>query len=338
MLKKTIAALFAAFSIAGLVALKKPQPIKTVIIDAGHGIMKGGGYNGAHGSYSYEDEICLAISKKLVAQVAKDHPEIRIVETRTGRDIVGLHERADIANQNKGDLFISIHVNAMPPVQHREQIGTETEVYYTKGKKGKKVKHTRKVPKYRYYTTVSQTKGTQTYIWGSHKTEDKEIAIRENAQMFSEENYKEKYNDIDPNSPEFIALSAVKTKQYWKRSSRMADFVEAEFAKAGRVSQGSYQRQKGIWVLQATAMPSVLIETGFITNKEEEDYLNSAAGQQEMAECISRALGNYMDWLDKSKTPAGTTIVPAQRPSTAEIAAYLESIEQHEKGTAKSGR
>jgi N-acetylmuramoyl-L-alanine amidase len=336
MLQKTLAALIGVLSISGLLALKKPQPIKTVIIDAGHGVMKGGGYNGAHGSYSYEDEICLAISKKLVAQVAKDHPNIRVVETRPGREIVGLHERADIANQNKGDIFISIHVNAMPPVQHRELVGYETETYYT-GKGKKKKKHTRKVPRYRYYTTVSQTKGTQTYIWGSHKTEDKEIAIRENAQMFSEENYKEKYNDIDPNSPEFIALSAVKTKQYWKRSSRMADFVEAEFAKAGRVSQGSYQRQKGIWVLQATAMPSVLIETGFITNREEEDYLNSAAGQQEMAECISRALGNYMDWLDKTKTPAGTTAAPA-RASSAEIAAYLESIEHQEQAARKASR
>jgi N-acetylmuramoyl-L-alanine amidase len=337
MLQKTLAALFALFCFAGLLALKKPQPIRTVIIDAGHGIMKGGGYNGAHGSYSYEDEICLAISKKLVAQLAKDHPEVRIVETRPGRDIVGLHERADIANANKGDLFISIHVNAMPPVQHRELAGYETETYYT-GKGKKKKKHTRKVPRYHYYTTVSQTKGTQTYIWGSHKTEDKEIAIRENAQMFSEENYKEKYNDIDPNSPEFIALSAVKTKQYWKRSSRMADFVEAEFSKAGRVSQGSYQRQKGIWVLQATAMPSVLIETGFITNKEEEDYLNSATGQQEIAECVSRALGNYMEWLDKNKVPAGTTSAPARDNSGNSTASFLEAIEQNEKAATGRGK
>ncbi|TCJ19097.1 N-acetylmuramoyl-L-alanine amidase [Flaviaesturariibacter flavus] len=333
MLKKTLAALFGVLSVAGLLALKKPQPIKTVIIDAGHGVMKGGGYNGAHGSYSYEDEICLAIAKKAVAQIAKDHPNIRIVETRPGRDIVGLHERADIANANNGDLFISIHVNAMPPRQAREQVGTETQVYYT-GKGKKKKKHTRQVPRYRYYNVYPNTKGTQTYIWGAHKTEDKEIAIRENAQMFSEENYREKYNDIDPNSPEFIALSAVKTKQYWKRSSRMADFVEAEFAKSGRVSQGSYQRQKGIWVLQATAMPSVLIETGFITNKEEEDYLNSEKGQQETAECISRALGNYLDWLEKNRVPAGTTNVPAGSGS----AAFLQAIEQHEQVRIKSTR
>ncbi|RYZ24410.1 MAG: N-acetylmuramoyl-L-alanine amidase [Chitinophagaceae bacterium] len=335
MLQKTLAALFGVLSVAGLLALKKPQPIKTVIIDAGHGVMKGGGYNGAHGSYSYEDEICLAIAKKAVAQIAKDHPNIRIVETRPGREITGLHERADIANANKGDLFISIHVNAMPPRQAREQIGTETQVYYT-GKGKKKKKHTRQVPKYRYYNVYPNTKGTQTYIWGAHKTEDKEIAIRENAQMFSEENYREKYNDIDPNSPEFIALSAVKTKQYWKRSSRMADFVEAEFAKAGRVSQGSYQRQKGIWVLQATAMPSVLIETGFITSKEEEDYLNSEKGQQETAECISRALGNYVDWLDKNRAPAGTTNIPAGTGSKASAAAFLEAIDQHEQARIKA--
>src|SRR5215217_1876507 len=157
MLQKTLAALFGVLSIAGLLALKKPQPIKTVIIDAGHGVMPSGGYNGAHGSYSYEDEICLAISKRLVAQIVKEHPDVRIVETRPTRNIVGLRERANIANTEKGDLFISIHVNAMPPVQHRELAGYETETYYT-GKGKKRKKHTRKVAKYRYYTTTSQAK------------------------------------------------------------------------------------------------------------------------------------------------------------------------------------
>jgi N-acetylmuramoyl-L-alanine amidase len=298
--------------------------------------MPGGGYNGAHGSYSFEDEICLAISKKLVAQIAKDHPNVRIVETRPTRNITALHERADIANANKGDLFISIHVNAMPPVTHREQVGTETEVYYT-GKGKKKKKHTRKVPKYRYYTTVSQTKGTQTYIWGAHKTDDKELAIRENAQMFSETNYTEKYGGIDPNSAEFMAEAAVRTKRFWVRSSRMADFVESEFSRVGRVSQGSYQRQKGIWVLQATAMPSVLIETGFITNKEEEDYLNSESGQQEMAECISRGLGNYLDWLDKNGKPSsGGVPAPGAVGSAASAAAFLEAIERNEQAARKA--
>jgi N-acetylmuramoyl-L-alanine amidase len=128
------------------------KPLKTIIIDAGHGLMPGGRYNGAKGSYSYEDVLCLAIAKELVADLKEALPEINIVETRPAEDIVPLHRRAEIANQNKGDLFISIHCNAMPPVRHSEVIGTKTVTMYTgKGKKRKRI--TRRVPEYRYWTT-----------------------------------------------------------------------------------------------------------------------------------------------------------------------------------------
>lgn len=334
MLKKTLILFSCLLFGLALMSLRKPQPVKTVIIDAGHGIMPSGGYNGARGSYSYEDDICFAIAKKLVAQIHKDYPEIRVVETRPTRNIVDLHERANIANREKGDLFISIHVNAMDPIHRRELTGYETETYYT-GKGKKRKKHTRKVPQYRTYTIPSSAKGTQTYIWGAHKAGQKELAVRENAQMATDAN-QAAYDGVDVNSPEFMAMAAVQTKQFWMRSSRMADFVESEFAKVGRVSQGSYQRQVGIWVLQATAMPSVLVETGFITNKEEEDYLNSESGQQEVADCITHALGNYMSWVDKNgKAATGTTALPA--PNAASAAAFLEDIEKKEQA-ARRGR
>ncbi|TCZ68085.1 N-acetylmuramoyl-L-alanine amidase family protein [Flaviaesturariibacter aridisoli] len=334
MLKKTFTVLCCALFGLALMALRKPQPVKTVVIDAGHGVMPSGGYNGARGSYSYEDDICYAIAKKLVAQIHKDHPEVRVVETRPTRNITNLHERADIANREKGDLFISIHVNAMDPIRKRELVGYETETYYT-GKGKKKKKHTRKVPQYRTYSIPSAAKGTQTYIWGAHKSGQKELAVRENAQIQTETN-QAAYGDVDVNSPEFMAIAAVQTKQYWMRSSRMADFVESEFARVGRVSQGSYQRQVGIWVLQATNMPSVLVETGFITNKQEEDYLNSESGQQEVAECLSRAMGNYMSWVDKNgKGSKSTTALPAT--DAASTAAFLENIEKQEQA-ARHGR
>src|SRR5215213_3797985 len=307
MLKKTlfifslllILTIFPSFNLE-----KKQKAIKTIIIDAGHGLQRNGGYNGAKGSYSYEDEICYDVAKKLIKLVAKEFPDIKIIETRPTHNITELHERADIANQNRGDLFISIHVNAAPAIQHKEFVGNKTVVSYTgKGKKRKKV--TRKVPQYRYYTTPNPSKGTETYIWGSHKNEDKEVAIRENAPMLGEENYREKYGEIDPNSPDFIALSLLKTKQFFKYSASLSGMVEEEFVKVGRASRGQKQRQVGIWVLQATAMPSVLVETGYITNREEEDYLNSESGQQEIAECVSNALRNYVGWLEKQQTTAG---------------------------------
>src|SRR5258708_16197910 len=269
----------------------RQKALKTIIVDAGHGIMSNGGYNGARGSYSYEDVIALAISKELVNQLHEALPDVKIVKTRPREYITPLHRRAEIANENHGDLFISIHCNAMPPIRHSVRIGTKTVTSYVgRGKKKRKIR--RKVPQYRYWTTPNPRKGTETYIWGAHKNEDKEVAVRENAPMMEEENYKENYGDIDPNSPEFIALALLKTKQFFKRSATLAGFVEDEFAKAGRTSIGQQQRQIGIWVLQATAMPSVLVETGFITNREEEDYLNSKNGQEDIAKCVTDAVKN----------------------------------------------
>lgn len=319
MLKKTIfisSFFLLLVPVYSFIPANKPpkQALRTIIIDAGHGIKPNGGYDGAPGSYSHEDDITLAIAKKLVDQISTLYPDIKIVETRPTKYITPLHERAAIANRNHGDLFISIHVNAMPPIEHHQLVGYKKErVRVGKGKRKRWV--TKKIPQYRYWTTPNTSeKGTQTYIWGAHKNEIKELAVRENAPMFEEENYKENYGDMDVNSPEFIALSLVKTKQFERRSSTLANMVEDQFAQVGRVSGGAHQRQVGIWVLQATAMPSVLVETGFITNPEEEDYLNSENGQTETAQCIAKAVGNYMNYLQKKQTQSGNSLntqVPA---------------------------
>ena len=310
MMKRTILVSFFVSMTAVLFSFIPQQEggqkvLKTIVVDAGHGLMPDGGHNGAKGSYSYEDDICLSISRELVSQLQQALPNVKIVETRIDESIVPLHRRAEIANENHGDLFISIHCNAMPPIRHSERIGTKTiTTYVGKGKKRRKV--TKRVPEYRYWTTPNPRKGTETYIWGAHKNEDKEVAVRENAPMLVEEDYKENYGDIDPNSPEFIALALLKTKQFFKRSATLAGFVENEFTKAGRTSSGQQQRQVGIWVLQATAMTSVLVETGFITNREEEDYLNSKEGQQEISKCVTDAVKNYIDWLEKQQQPSNS--------------------------------
>ena len=336
MFKKTFLAFLLIPASALLFSFNHPtkqQVLRTIIIDAGHGIMKNGGYNGAKGVYSYEDDIALSVSKKLVAILQKEFPEVKVIETRPGKYITSLHERADIANQNKGDLFISIHVNAMPNIQKREFLRYKTETYYT-GKGKNRKKRSRKVPVYRHYEIPNTTaKGTQTYIWGAHKGEDKEIAVRENAPMLAEENYREKYGDIDVNSPEFIALSLVKTQQFARRSSTLASMVEDQFSKAGRVSGGSKQRQVGIWVLQATAMPSVLVETGFITNPEEEEYLNSETGQEVTAQCVSDAIKNYKSWLEKKQLTTDNNSgsgQPVGKTGDRSPILFLKEIEQQE--------
>jgi N-acetylmuramoyl-L-alanine amidase len=297
--------------------------------------MANGGHNGAKGTYSYEDEICYAVSKKLVAQLKEEFPEVKIIETRPTENIVDLRERANIANRNRGDVFISIHVNAMPPLQRRELVGYHTQVYYT-GKGKRKKKHTRKIPQYRHYEVPnSNAKGTQTYIWGAHKAEDKETAVRENAPMLAEENYKAKYGEIDPNSPEFIALSLVKTKQFGQRSAALSQMVEEQFAKVGRISGGSRQRQVGIWVLQATAMPSILVETGFITNPQEEAYLNSESGQNEISTCITKAVHNYVSWLEKKQKPLNAATNSKENVPAIMDERLLRSFEHHHGVTGK---
>jgi len=340
MMKKTLVLLSFVAGAGLLFSFTKAKPeqqvLKTIIIDAGHGIMSNGGYNGAKGSYSYEDDICLDISKKLVSMVAQELPNVKIVETRPTKYITGLHERADIANQNRGDLFVSIHVNAMPPIQKKKFLGYKTRVYYT-GKGKSRKRHTKKVAQYRYYEVPNTSaKGTQTYIWGAHKSEDKEVAVRENAPMLAEENYKEKYGDIDPNSPEFVALSLVKTKQFAKRSVTLAEMVEEQFAKIGRISGGPHQRQVGIWVLQATAMPSILVETGFITNPQEEDYLNSEKGQNEIAQSITNALKNYIDWLEKKQTTTSVKNFSTPKSGVVNPEWFLKSVENGEKPRRQS--
>jgi N-acetylmuramoyl-L-alanine amidase len=335
MVKKTVlVVLFASFALSLFSFIpfkeKRQKVLNTIIVDAGHGIMPNGKHNGAKGTYSYEDDICLSISKKLVADLHDAFPEVTIIETRPDENIVELHRRAEIANENHGDLFISIHCNAMPPVRHSEIIGTRTVSYYVgKGKSRRKV--TKKVPKYRYWTTPNPRKGTETYIWGAHKNDDKEVAVRENAPMMEEENYKKNYGDIDPNSPEFIALALVKTKQFFKRSATLAGFVEDEFVKAGRTSSGQQHRQVGIWVLQATAMPSVLVETGFLTNQEEEDYLNSEDGQEEISHCITEAVKKYTDWLSHQQQYINGSTQNNASSSVNNTKAFLDMIATKEK-------
>jgi N-acetylmuramoyl-L-alanine amidase len=310
----------------------RQRVIKTIIVDAGHGIMENGGHNGAKGSYSYEDDICLAVSKELVKNFQDEMPEIKIVESRPTENITAIHRRAEIANENKGDLFICIHVNAAVPQRHAEITGHKTVTYYV-GKGKNRKKKTKQVPVYHYWTTPNAAKGAETYICGAHKNDDKELAVRENAPMLQEENYKESYGDIDPNSPEFIALSLLKTKQYFKRSTTLAGYVQDEFAKVGRVDRDVRQRQVGIWVLQATAMPSILVETGYITNRVEEDYLNSKEGQKETADCIIKAVKTYIAWLEKQQSESGKDNENTGNHNAAskDVGAFLDAVEKKEK-------
>lgn len=307
--------------------INRKKVIGTVIIDPGHG----GSDHGAKGRFSYEKDICLAVSLKLGAIISKEFPELRVLYTRTTDSYPELHDRAKFANENKGDLYLCVHVNAARGKRVAEVVGYKTVTYYT-GKGASRKKRTKRVPQYKYTNLPSEAKGTETYIWGAHRSEDKELAIIENAPMLQEENFEKNYGGVDVNSPEFIAISLLKTKQYFKRSATLAGFIQDEFAKVGRVDRDVRQRGIGIWVLQATAMPSVLVETGFISNPEEEDYLNSESGQEELSACMVRGLRNYLSWLEQKQQPE---ISSTNTPTTANTRSFLEAVEDKHKLTKK---
>ncbi len=274
--------------LSGFRSTYQSPKLKTIIIDAGHG----GSDIGASGRYSFEKNIALAVALELKQAILKEMPEINVVMTRTSDVFDPPQLKASKANRAKGDLFISIHCNSAEPMRHSEFIGYKTQTYY-KGSGRKRKKYTRKIPRYRYWSTPNPAEGTETYIWGAHKNDEKELAMRENESLYLDSNLAKQVADFDPDSPEKMIYYSLKTKQYFTRSAHLALTVEDEFKKIGRISREARQRQKGIWVLQATAMPSILVETGYISNPEEEDYLNSKKGRQEIADVIVKALIRY---------------------------------------------
>lgn len=289
-----ICILFSSFITAPAYLYQK-QLLKTIVIDAGHG----GTDFGAGGAYSYEKNITLSISLKLQKALQEAMPDVKIVMTRTTDIYQHPTLKANIANQAKGDLFVCIHVNSAPAQKHSEITGYKTVTYYT-GKGKKRKKHTKQVPQYRYWTTPNPAKGTETFIWGVDKNDDKQVALRENASLYLDSNLAKQIGDFDPNSPDNKILYSLKMQQYFTRSVNLAQTVEDEFANIGRNDREVRQRQVGIWVLQATAMPSVLIETGFISNPEEEDYLNSQIGQDELTGSIVKAIQRYRSALENN--------------------------------------
>ena len=305
MIKKLSTCFIFSFSVAAILvfatldARAQKSSLKTIIVDAGHG----GKAAGAKGVYSYEKDICLDIALKLGKLLEEEFPEMKILYTRTKDVYTDNRWRADFANSNKGDLFISIHVNAAPKIRHSKFAGYRTQTYYT-GKGKNRKKRTRKVPKYTVYYTNNPSHGTETYIWAADRSDEKEEFIG------SDVNSPEVIEDSTEytpniNDPEFKAKALLWTKRFFDKSYMLASFVEEAFIGEGRFSRGVKQRnEKGIWVLQATSMPSILVETGFITYKEDEDYLNSEKGQTEVARNILEAVKKYKQVTEGKNAPA----------------------------------
>ena len=252
--------------------------VKTIVIDAGHG----GDKPGAAGQYSKEKNIALQVALKLGRKFEAEMPNVKIIYTRKKDIDVSLYKRAEIANNAHADLFIAIHCNSMPD----KKIVTG----YIK-RRGKKIA--------RYgYIKNKATSGTETFVAGSHRLNEQNGAIRENADISLEKDYKKHYNGYDPKDPEtFIILSLFKNV-YRDKSLRLAGLIQKNYTRDNkRLDRGV--KEQGILVLQRCGLPSVLTEIGFISNPAEEKYMNSARGQSEIVNAIFKAVKTYKKETDR---------------------------------------
>jgi len=214
----------------------------------------GGKDPGAIGRLAKEKDIALGIALKVGALIEEHVGDVNVLYTRTSDVFVELHERARIANQAEADLFISIHVNA---------------------------------------NTNTRPLGTSSHVLGLHRAgENFDVAVRENSVILLEDDYETRYQGFDPTSLESYIIFSVMQNTYLKHSIEFASYVQDQFReRSKRKDRGVVQQ--GLLVLAQTAMPGVLIETGFISNPEEEKFLMTEYGQDLIASAIYRAFKQY---------------------------------------------
>ena len=219
----------------------------------------GGHDSGNRGNGYYEKTIALNIALG-IGRILEKHDDIKVIYTRKSDKFVKLVDRANIANKADADLFISIHCDAF---------------------------------------TSSSAFGAGTFVLGLHANQRNfEIAKRENSVIFYEEDYEKNYAGFDPNSPESVISLTLMQETYSNQSIEAAATIQKSFvANLGRKDRTV--KQAGFVVLKYTYMPSVLVETGFLTNRREGAYLNSKKGQNEMANAIAKAIVNYKSELEK---------------------------------------
>ena len=321
--------LFAAFHLLIIqeISAQTPKQIKTIVVDAGHGGTDGG----ASGQYenslrSKEKDVTLAIALKLVDELKRQLPEVKVVPTRTTDIYQTPTEKARMAQEFKGDLFLCIHADSGPLKTGRRQTGTRMvtryKISYIKKKK-KKIKvstpYEVEEPVYEYFKMPLTRSGTSVWIFAAHKTSAVLDAI-----MGGDENFVIEAGGIDSvdnsfdfSSPQGKIIAAIYAKRYQERSDRLATFVNDEVENTGRPALGVNQRQKGIWVLQATNMPAILVETGFINNPEDEQYINSEKGQQELAEAITKAVKRYKAQVESVNNTAPAPVVSNDKKPVA---------------------
>ncbi len=249
-----------------------PFRIRTIVIDAGHG----GKATGASGRMSTEKDVTLQVALRLGKAIESQLNDVKVVYTRTTDIFVPNIDRPNLANKLKADLFISIHCNSMPA--NRIISG------YRKDSRG------RKVPVYETRQSTS-TRGVETFVAGFGRLDEQDVAIRENADILLEKDYKDTYGGYDPKDPESMIMFSLMKNIYREQSIKLATLMQDEYIGTGRINRGV--KEQNILILQRAGMPSILTEIGFISNPQEEEFINSENGQNEIVTCLLKAIQNY---------------------------------------------
>ena len=250
-----------------------------VVIDAGHG----GSDPGNLGTKRYrttEKEVTLDVALLLRKYISERFPDVKIVMTRDGDEFPSLKKRVAIANETQADLFISIHCDAFDNPKAR---------------------------------------GSSTFVMGMHKSEESlRVAMKENASIYQEDDYETRYAGFNPDDPDTYIALALKQSVYLNQSLELGSLIQNQFSdRVGRKDRGV--KQAGYYVISFTNMPSVLVELGFLTNPEEEDFLNSQNGKELMASALLRAFRTYKE--KHHPGPAAPEPAPAPQPAPEEPAA-----------------
>jgi N-acetylmuramoyl-L-alanine amidase len=225
----------------------------------------GGKDPGAVGLHSREKDIALALALKTGGYIEQYIPGVEVIYTRTTDEFIELHRRAKIANDAKADLFISIHCNA---------------------------------------SKSTAASGTETYVMGLHKSDaNLEVAKLENAAILNEENFSDMYEGFDPGRDEDYITLTLFQNAFLEQSTMLADEIQRQFReRVKRKDRGVFQA--GFLVLYRTTMPGVLVETGFISNPEDEKFLMSEDGQAYLASAIFRAFKYYKEEMERADNKA----------------------------------
>lgn len=268
---------------SGQKGFAQAKKVNQVVLDAGHGGHDAGARGGT--GMLNEKDIALAVTLKVGKFINDSLKMVKPLFTRTTDVFIPLPDRHKIANQAGADLFVAIHVNASPGSYEKIKTGSRT---IGKGKKRKTV------PVYKtIHHRETAAHGTETWVLGLNRTGQKEDAISEYGNNLTEEP-----GILNENDPETAIIIAQYSQVFLKKSVSLAQKVQDEFATQGRRDLGV--KQKGLEVLAGSVMPGALIEIGFINNTEEELYLNSEKGQNEVAYAIFRAIRNYKIEVEKN--------------------------------------